>query len=106
MRILKGLWACFSEVRILIELVTGGLRLAGARKERAELDTEGAESPEAGQEEGKQSSREGEEWVEEAIVDRNIRNGSRILATYQLSLLCYCDVIRTAGADSNRGSGS
>jgi hypothetical protein len=105
-RILKGLWACFSEVRILKKLVTRDMRLVGARKERADLDAEGAESAEAGQEEGKRSSREGKDRVEGAIVGRNIGNGSRILATCQLLLVCYFVVIRTAWADSNGGGGS
>lgn len=83
-RILKGLWACFSEVRNLKELAAGGWRLVGARKERADLNPKGAESPEGGRGRGKRSLRDGEEWVDKVRVERNMGNHGRVLANYKL----------------------
>src|SRR5271157_4153910 len=83
-----------------------GFQRVSARIERRDLDTEGTEFAEKRQRNEKRASRECAARVDEVIVERDMVNGSRVLAICQLFLLNYCIVIRTASADSNGTSGS
>ncbi len=90
---------CFSEVRILQELLrvlSAEAPRAGRNRHRAQRSRKEGNGTEAG-------GRSGHGWGGRG---RNMGNASRMLANCQLLFLSYFIVIRTAGADSSRTGGS
>ena len=94
MRILKGLWGHFAEVRIIKDLVTsGGWRAARRNGMNLAASTRsvralGAEYSECRLRDEDWGLQERKADGAEAVVGRNMRNGSKVLANCQLLFIC------------------